>query len=83
MDLDALLLGYFGTADLATLTPPALGAGIERLGVDLGLQRDRGRRFALWSLLHMLGRRPDIEALDPADRDAARDFMALTERVTG
>ena len=81
MDLDALLRSTFGTADLATITPPALQAGIERLQVDLGLETDRGRRFALWSLLHMLGRTPDLDTLDLADRDAARNFMDLADRA--
>jgi hypothetical protein len=82
MDLDDQLQEYFGTRDLAALAPEALAAGIERMRVDLGLERDRGRRFALWALLHMLGSAPDLDIAfkDPADRDAARDFTALAER---
>lgn len=81
MDLDDQLRRYFGTADLAALPEAALMAGIERMRVDLGLEQDRGRRFALWALLHMLGAAPDLDVAfaDPADRDAARDFMAATE----
>lgn len=49
--------------------------------VDLGLERDRGRRFALWAVLHMLGSAPDLDIAfeDAADRDAARTFMELAE----
>jgi hypothetical protein len=49
--------------------------------VDFGLEKDRGRRFALWTLMHMLGAAPDLDVAfkDAADRDAARAFMALTE----
>lgn len=83
MDLDALLLGYFGTTDLGRLTPPALVDGMERLQVDFGRERDQGRRFALWSLLYMLGRAPDLDLLDPADRDAARTFMNLADQKDG
>ena len=83
MDLDDQLRDYFGTADLATVAPNALSAGIERMIVDLGLERDRGRRFALWALLQMLGAAPDLEAVfeHPADREAARNFMDLTDRT--
>jgi hypothetical protein len=79
MDLDDQLRRYFGTADIASLPETGLDAGIEHMLVDLGLTRDRNRRFALWSLLHMLGAAPDLDVTfkDPADREAARDFMDL------
>lgn len=81
MNLDDSFREYFGTADLAAVPPAALEAGIERIQVDLGLERDKGRRFALWALLHMLGAAPDLDVAfkDPADRDAARNFMELME----
>ena len=49
--------------------------------VDLGLERDRGRRFALWSLLYMLGSAPDLDVAfkEEADREAARNFMDLCD----
>lgn len=83
MDFDDQLRRYFATADLAAITPDALQGGIERMRVDLGLERDRARRFALWSLLHMLNAAPDLDVAfeDPADRDAARDFMDLLDRA--
>jgi hypothetical protein len=79
MQLDDQLLRYFGTADLAAIPTGALAEGIERMRVDLGLERDKGRRFALWTLLYLLGSAPDLDVAfpDPADRDAARDFMDL------
>jgi len=85
MDLDDQLRRYFGTADLLALPGEALAAGIERMQVDLGLENDRARRFALWTLLHMLGAAPDLDVAfkDSADRDAARNFMELTERSEG
>lgn len=81
MDFDDQLRRYFGTIDLAALSPQALAAGIERMQVDLGLETDRGRRFALWALLHMLGAAPDLDVAfeDAADRDAARAFMEISE----
>jgi hypothetical protein len=81
VNFDDQLHRYFGTAELAAIPPQALEAGIERMRVDLGLETDRGRRFALWALLHMFGAAPDIDVAfeDAADRDAARAFMELAE----
>lgn len=79
MDFDDQLRRYFGTAELARVPAEALSAGIERMLVDLGLERDRERRFALWTLLYMLGAAPDLDVAfeDEADREAARNFMDL------
>ncbi|WP_340266036.1 hypothetical protein [Sphingobium mellinum] len=80
MDFDDQLRRYFGSADLDAVPQPAFAAGVERMRVDFGLERDRGRRFALWSLLFLLGSAPDLDAFDdPADRNAARDFMEMME----
>ena len=83
MDFDDQLRRYFGTADLATLSPDGLAAGAERMRVDFGLEKDRSRRFALWALMHMLGGAPDLDVAfkDPADREAARNFMDLIGRA--
>lgn len=80
MDFDDQLRRYFGSADLAAIPPAALAAGTERMRVDLGLEQDRGRRFALWAVLHMLGDTPDLDIAfaDPADREAARNFIDFT-----
>ncbi len=77
MDFDQLLVRFFGTEDIATLSAEQLVAGIDRLRLQLGLERDSGRRFALWCLLYMLGSAPDLDETfeDDEDRDAARDFM--------
>jgi hypothetical protein len=81
VDFDDQLRRYFGTADFAGVAPEALAAGIERMRVDLGLEKDRGRRFALWAVLHMFGEAPDLDIAfpDAEDRDAARTFMDLAE----
>jgi len=49
------------------------------LRVDFGLETDGPKRFALWSLLYMLGHAPDLDVAfeDEADRDAARNLMNL------
>lgn len=79
MDLDDQMRRYFGTTELAAVPAPALAAGIEHMQVDLGLERDRSRRFALWALLYMLDAAPDLDIAfkDPADRNAARTFMDM------
>ena len=82
MLLDDQLRHYFGTDDIAAIPPATLAAGTERLRVEFGLQKDRGRRFAMWALLHMLDAAPDLDVAfkDEADRDAARSFMELAEQ---
>ena len=85
MDLEDLLQRYFGAADLAEVTPAVQEAGIDRLRVDLGLEKDRDRRFALWSLLYVLGQAPDLDVAfkDEADREAARNLMDLLAANSG
>jgi hypothetical protein len=85
MDFEDQLRRYFGTPDPATISPNALEAGIERMKVDLGLERDPGRRFALWALMHMLGAAPDLDVAfkDETEREAARNFMDLMDQAGG
>ena len=84
MDLDDQMRCYFGTDDLGAVPASALAAGMERMRVDLGLGQDRPRRFALWTLLSTLGAAPDLDVTfkDPTDRDAARVWAELSERLT-
>ena len=79
MDLDDLLQRYFGTSVLSEASPAMQESGIDRLRVDFGLETDRSKRFALWSLLYMLGHAPELHVAfeDHGDRDAARDLMDL------
>lgn len=82
MDFDQLLHQFFGTTEIADLAPEQLSAGVERLRLQLGLEKDEGRRFALWCLLYMLGAAPDLDVAfkHEADREAARDFMDTVDR---
>ncbi|HEY1125565.1 MAG TPA: hypothetical protein VGE65_08020 [Sphingobium sp.] len=83
MDFQDLLTRYFNVSDLEALQPQSIDAGVERMRVDLGLEKDRGRRFALWALLYMLGSAPDLDVAfkEEPDRDAARDFMDMADRM--
>ena len=82
MNLDDQIRRYFGASDLASVPSDALAAGIEHMQVDLGLTKDRGERFALWALLHILGSAPDLDVAfkSEEDREAARNFMDLMSR---
>ena len=79
MDMADLLHRYFGTRDLAAIAPAALPDGIERMRVDFGMMQDRGQRFALWSLLVVLGDAPDLDIAfaHEEDREAARNLLDL------
>ncbi|MEI9926830.1 MAG: hypothetical protein WDN44_02910 [Sphingomonas sp.] len=83
MDLDALLHHYFGAAELETLDPAAFELGLERVGTAFGTEREPGRRFALWTLLHALGAAPDPAAAfkDPRERRAAEAFARGADRA--
>lgn len=83
MDFNDQLHRYFATDDLGAITPAALHGGIERMEVDFGLETDPARRFALWTFMHMLGAAPDLDTAfeSEADRNAARDFLALIDRA--
>jgi hypothetical protein len=54
MDSAGLLRLYFGTPDICDVTPEEQLAGMERLLVEFGLEQNRGKRFALWSLLCLM-----------------------------
>ena len=83
VQFDDFLVRYFGTPELEAVSAGVLNAGVERMRVDLGMERDRDRRFALWAALHMLGAAPDLDIAfkDLADRDAARNFMEAVEKA--
>lgn len=83
MQFEDLLYRYFGSRSLDEFDERQRVAGIERMQVDFGLSRDRGERFALWSVLYLLGAAPDLDIAfkDTSDRDAARNFMDLMARA--
>ena len=83
MELDILLQHYFGTTDLTTLDEAGFELGVEKLGTAFGIEKEPGRRFALWSLLHALGDAPDpaVAFKDPAARRAAEDYAHAADRA--
>ncbi len=83
VNFDDQLHRYFGTPEMSEVTPAVLASGVERMKVDLGLEKDPSRRFALWAILHMLGDAPDLDAAfaNEAEREAARNFMDLADQA--
>lgn len=83
MDLDTLLHHYFGTDDVTALSEAQFERGQEALLIDFGVEREPGRRFALWALMHMLGIAPDPENAfkSQKERDAAHRFARLSNRM--
>lgn len=82
MDLEALLDHYFG-GDPDALDAVALARGKEKLAIDFGVEREPGRRFALWTLMEALGFAPTpAEAFDdPALRAAADAYLTAAWRL--
>jgi hypothetical protein len=85
MTFDDQLRRYFGSTALDAISAEALQEGIERMRVDLGLQTDRSRRFALWTLLNALDAAPDLDVAfpDEQDRETARNYMDLADQAGG
>ena len=79
MDMENLLQRYFGATDLGQVQVDAIPMATERMLVDLGLEKDRAKRFALWSLLHILDAATELDAAfdDEGDREAAHKFMDM------
>jgi len=83
MDLDALLNHYFDAADPDAIDPAQLAAGKERLAIDFGVERDPGRRFALWTVMEAFGIAPPPAAAfkDPVLRRTAEDYLTAAWRA--
>ncbi len=84
MDLDALILHFFGTEDPAELTETDYELGLERLRIAFGVEREPGRRFALWTLMDALGVAPlpaEAFAKEPLLKAAAEDYLKAAFRM--
>ena len=83
MDLDALLLNFFGTTDIDTLDEAALADGSGRIAIAFATEADAGRRFALWVILHGLGDAPDPARAfkDRGEREAAETYAHAIARA--
>jgi hypothetical protein len=84
MDLDALLSHFFGTDNPASLSDAEYDRAIERLKIAFGVEREPGRKFALWALLEALGIAPlpaEAFAKEPALKAAAEDYLKAAFRL--
>ena len=84
MDLDTLLTHYFGSDDPDAIDPGQLVLGKEKLAVDFGVERDPGRRFALWTLMDAFGFAPlPAEAFEkePGLKRAAEEYLTAAWRT--
>ena len=84
MELDALLAHFFGTEDPASLTESEFVLALERLKIGFGVEREPGRRFALWCLLEALGEAPlpaEAFAKEPGLKTAAEDYLKAAYRL--
>lgn len=84
MELDGLIRHYFGCDDPATLTEAEFQRGLEALRIGFGVEREPGRRFALWTLLEALGVAPlpaEAFAKEPALKAAAEDYLKAAFRL--
>jgi len=84
MDLDALIQHFFHTDDPAELTEAEYELGLERLKIGFGVEREPGRKFALWTLMDALGVAPlpaDAFAKEPMLKAAAEDYLKAAFRM--
>lgn len=84
MELDALIRHFFEVDDPATLSEADFAAGLERLRIGFGVEREPSRKFALWTLLDAMGSAPPpAEAFEkePALREAANRYLDQAWKV--
>ncbi|MFZ5744331.1 MAG: hypothetical protein ACOY7T_07610 [Pseudomonadota bacterium] len=84
MDLDALILHFFGTEDPAELTEADYDRALEKLKIGFGVEREPGRKFALWTLMDALGVAPlpaEAFAKEPLLKAAAEDYLKAAFRL--
>ena len=84
MDLDTLLRHFFGTDDPSALSEDEYDRAIGQLKIGFGVEREPGRRFALWCLMEALGIAPlpaDAFAKEPKLKVAADEYLSAAFRM--
>lgn len=84
MELDGLIRHFFETDDPASLTEAELALALERLKIGFGVEREPGRRFALWTLLHAFDAAPlpaEAFAKEPQLKAAAEEYLTAAFRL--
>ena len=84
MELDTLLRHFFGTDDPAQLSEDEYDRAIGQLKIGFGIEREPGRRFALWCLMEALGIAPlpaEAFAKEPKLKAAADEYLSAAFRM--
>ena len=84
MDLDTLLQHFFGSDDPSALSEEGYDRAIGQLKIGFGVEREPGRRFALWCLMEALGIAPlpaDAFAKEPKLKVAADEYLSAAFRM--
>ena len=84
MDLDTLLQHFFGTDDPSALSEEEYERAIGQLKIGFGVEREPGRRFALWCLMEALGIAPlpaEAFAKEPKLKAAADEYLSAAYRM--
>ena len=84
MELEALLVHFFGNEDPSSLTEAEFDRALEKLKIAFGVEREPGRRFALWTLLQAFDMAPlpaDAFAEEPQLKAAAEDYLSAAVRL--
>ena len=84
MELDTLLQHFFGTDDPSQLSEDEYERAVGQLKIGFGVEREPGRRFALWCLMEALGIAPlpaDAFAKEPKLKAAADEYLSAAFRM--
>ena len=84
MELDTLLRHFFGTDDPSSLSEDEYERAIGQLKIGFGVEREPGRRFALWCLMEALGIAPlpaEAFAKEPKLKAAADEYLSAAFRM--
>ena len=84
MELDTLLRHFFGTDDPSQLNEGEYDRAIGQLKIGFGVEREPGRRFALWCLMEALGIAPlpaEAFAKEPKLKAAADEYLSAAFRM--
>lgn len=84
MELDGLIRHFFETDDPASLTEGEFALALERLKIGFGVEREPGRKFALWTLLHAFDAAPlpaEAFAKEPQLKAAAEEYLSAAFRM--
>lgn len=84
MELEALIHHFFGTDDPATLTAEEFDRAAEKMKIAFGVEREPGRKFALWTLLHAFDLAPlpaEAFAKEPQLKAAADQYLSAAFRL--